>query len=482
MKLNISISLKLTLIVVAVSAAVIFSLTLYNINEQAISFENIYVDKARDASRLLDVVYSTNDGNIDISEIINRVNETKEIQQIDVYEKTNTTLQKIYSTREISQFDPQETYINLSIGSLKQCKIPQYTDAHYNLTVITPINASINMSGAYVFHFTIDESVESFEAKTNNLIFISTASLFILIFSFLFLLRKAIVKPIIHFRDTARTFGKGNLDSQVHIDSNDEIGELADAFNTMAIDLKASRDKIKEYNKILEQLLDQKDEFIGQLGHDLKNPLQSIVGLLPLLLEKEQDPRMKSHLEVLNSDAQYMKELILKTLELAKLRSQNIKFDFTTLDLQQLVKKTVENQKRLFEEHHISVENSISNQLTVYADALRIEEVIKNLLTNAVKYTPETGGNITISAEDQEDKVIISIEDQGLGMTPEQLDRIFDEFYRAHSTNVGIGSVGLGLSISKRIIEQHGGRIWAESKGPGKGSTFKFELKKNEKP
>jgi two-component system phosphate regulon sensor histidine kinase PhoR len=169
-------------------------------------------------------------------------------------------------------------------------------------------------------------------------------------------------------------------------------------------------------------------------------------------------------------------------LELSKLRSQNIEFNFITLDLQDLVKKTVDTQQRFFKEHNISIDNEITNQVLVYADALRIEEVIKNLLTNAVKYTPETGGNITISAEDQVDKVIISIKDEGLGMTQEQLDRIFDEFYRAHTTNVETGSVGLGLSISKRIIEQHGGRIWAESKGPGKGSTFKFELRKNEKP
>ena len=482
MKLNFSISLKLTLIVVAVSAAVIFSLTLYNINEQAISFENIYVDKAKEAGRLLDVAFSTNNTNLNITELIKRINESKDMQQIDIYLKTNTKLQQNFSTQKISIFDPQKTYINLSINSLKQCKIPQYTNKHHNLTVITPLNTSTNLSGAYVFHFTIDDSVEAFEAKTNNLIFISITSLFILIFSFLFLIRKAIVKPIIYFRDTARTLGKGDLNSRVQINSNDEIGELADAFNNMAIDLKTSRDKIEEYNKILEKLLDQKDEFIGQLGHDLKNPLQSIVGLLPLLLDKEQDPRMKKHLGVLNSDAQYMKELILKTLELAKLRSQNIEFDFTTLDLHELVKKTLDNQQRFFEEHHISVDNRIPDQVMVYADSLRIEEVIKNLLTNAVKYTHETGGNITISAEDLNDKVIISIRDEGLGMTQEQLERIFDEFYRAHSTNVETSSVGLGLSISKRIIEQHGGRIWAESKGPGKGSVFRFELRKNEKP
>jgi signal transduction histidine kinase/uncharacterized protein YdbL (DUF1318 family) len=478
MKLHFSISLKLTLIVVAVSAVVIFSLTLYNINEQAISFDNIYVDKAKDVGKFFDIYLATVNNHNEINQLIHEINESKEIQQIDIYFKQENTLRKIYSTHNNSLNVAFDSYINLSVDTKKQCKIPFYTDNHYNLTVITPMNSTMNLSGAYVFHFNIDESFQAFQTKTNNLIIISTLSLFILIFSFLFLIRKTIVTPIINFRDTAKVFGKGNLDSRVSISSNDEIGELADAFNTMAKDLKISRNKIEEYNKILEQLLDQKDEFIGQLGHDLKNPLQSIVGLLPLILENEKNPSLKKHLEVLNSDAQYMKDLILKTLELAKLRSQNIKFDFKNFNLSDLVDRTIHSQQRFFEEHQISVQNIIPDHIEVYADTLRIEEVIKNLLTNAVKYSPETGGNITISTDDSIDFVTVSIKDTGFGMTDKQLERIFDEFYRAHSTNIGIGSVGLGLSISKRIIEQHGGRIWAESEGLGKGSTFKFKLKK----
>ncbi|MHA2431202.1 MAG: hypothetical protein ACXACC_09275, partial [Promethearchaeota archaeon] len=199
MKLHFSISLKLTLIVVAVSAVVIFSLTLYNINEQAISFDNIYVDKAKDVGKFFDIYLATVNNHNEINQLIHEINESKEIQQIDIYFKQENTLRKIYSTHNNSLNVAFDSYINLSVDTKKQCKIPFYTDNHYNLTVITPMNSTMNLSGAYVFHFNIDESFQAFQTKTNNLIIISTLSLFILIFSFLFLIRKTIVTPIINF-------------------------------------------------------------------------------------------------------------------------------------------------------------------------------------------------------------------------------------------------------------------------------------------
>jgi two-component system, sensor histidine kinase ChiS len=478
MKIHFSISLKLTIIVVAVSAAVILLLTMYNINEQAISFENIYVDKARDISRLMDISFSSEQNDSQIISMIRRINESDEIKEIDIYIRDQNQTLNIYSTDPSMISEPANYYINFSIESNNQVKFRDSSPASHDLTIITPFNSSNNIRGAYVLLFSIERSIKAFESKTTNLILISIASLFILIFSFLFLLRKTIVRPIMTFRDTARIFGKGELNKRISIRSNDEIGELADAFNTMAKDLQTSRTKIEEYNKILEQLLDQKDEFIGQLGHDLKNPLQSIVGLLPILAENEQNPKMKQHLEVLNTDAQYMRELIFKTLELAKLRSQNIEFDFSNLNLQSIVEETIKSDSLLYEKHHIQIIDMILKDVSVYADKLRLQEVIKNLLTNAVKYTPGPGGSITISSEEHDDMVTVSIKDEGSGLTAEQIKKIFDKFYRAHSTNVEKGSIGLGLSIAKRIIEIHGGRIWAESEGPGKGSTFKFELKK----
>ncbi|MFC1749470.1 sensor histidine kinase, partial [Pseudomonadota bacterium] len=175
----------------------------------------------------------------------------------------------------------------------------------------------------------------------------------------------------------------------------------------------------------------------------------------------------------------YMKELILKTLEHAKLRSENIKFDFLNINLSEIVNEILSSEKIFLKDHNITIINSLPKDITVWADSLRIKEVIKNLITNAVKYTPDTGGDIKINASKNDEIITISIQDNGIGMTKEQINRIFDEFYRADTTSHGTDSVGLGLSIAKRIIQKHEGKIWAISKGPGKGSIFYFTLKRS---
>ena len=110
---------------------------------------------------------------------------------------------------------------------------------------------------------------------------------------------------------------------------------------------------------------------------------------------------------------------------------------------------------------------------------MRLSEVFKNLINNSVKYTDDSGGTITINTSDEnEDYVKISLKDTGIGMTKDQLKKVFDEFYKADRQTSDYYATGLGLPICKRIVEKHGGKIWVESKGPGKGSTFNFTIKK----
>ena len=478
MRLHFSISLKLTIIVVAVSATVIFALTMYNINEQAIDYENIYVDKARNIANLFDTFFSNSDNTSLIQQTMNKTMLTnEELLSIDIYHRINEATTITYTTNTSHLSKNADKYVNLSIQSQKQVKIPSHSESIHQLIVITPMNTSGNESGAYEMVFSLEESYSAFQSKSANLLLISGISLIALIFSFLYLLRRTIVAPIIRFRDTANIYGKGALSARVDLSSLDELGELATAFNQMAHDLQVSREKVEEYNKILERLLDQKDAFIGQLGHDLKNPLQPLIGLLPILIEKEQDPKLKDHLIVLNQNAQYMKELILKTLELAKLRSEDIQFDFSFLALSSLVDDIITTEHLFLSENQVTISKDIPDDIIVWADPLRLKEVIKNLITNAIKYTPESGGEISISGKRNNENVIVSILDTGIGMTKDQINHIFDEFYRADSTHHEAESVGLGLSIAKRIVEKHGGTIWAESPGPGKGSTFHFTLK-----
>jgi PAS domain S-box-containing protein len=232
--------------------------------------------------------------------------------------------------------------------------------------------------------------------------------------------------------------------------------------------------KVKERTAEVEKLLHQKDAFINQLSHDLKNPLNPLMNLLPIVEKREKDPKSKEMLRVISKNVEYMKNLVAKTIQLARLSSKD--FILEDVNLYKEVKNIIEKNKHLLEKSRVEV--NIDDNLKIKADKLRLEELFDNLLANAVKYSPP-GSNIWIDAREGKDSVTISVKDTGIGMTREQIEHIFDEFYKANHSRHDLESSGLGLSICKRIVEKHGGKIWAESPGLGKGSTFYFTISKS---
>jgi signal transduction histidine kinase len=372
-------------------------------------------------------------------------------------------------------------------------------------------------------------SLSSLDEMTREMIItISLYTGIFIIVSFLlifFLFNYFISAPIGELTKGVRNMSKGTLGHEVKINSKDEIGELATAFNMMSADLKTSRDNLEEYNKNLERLvaertkqleektknlqqinqdlnaareqlstlnknledrvqdrtkeierlLKQKDEFINQLGHDLKNPLGPLINLIPLLEDEEVDASKKEMLSVLHRNADYMKNLVVKTLELAMLNSPNTRFSIETLPLYKEVTQIINNKKILFDENKVKISINIDRSLSVKADRLRLEELLTNIFENSAKYCQEDC-RVTIDATRTKDFVTISITDNGIGMTADEIDRIFDEFYKADSARHDIQNTGLGMSICKRIVEKQGGTIWVESPGPGKGTTVSFTL------
>jgi signal transduction histidine kinase len=372
-------------------------------------------------------------------------------------------------------------------------------------------------------------SLASLDAMTHEMIvtILMYSGVFIVITFLLifFLFNYFVSSPIGELTKGVRTMSKGALGYKVNVKSKDEIGELATAFNTMSADLKVSRDNLEEYSKNLEKLvaqrtaeleektrrleqinqdltaareelnvlnknlerrvqertieveklLKQKDEFITQLGHDLKNPLGPLINLLPFLEDEEADSAKKEMLTVLHRNADYMKNLVVKTLELAALNSPNTKFSIEKMNLLREVSQIIENKKILFDEKKVRISNTIDQSLFIMADRLRLEELLTNIFENSVKYSKD-GCKILVDAEQEGELVKISITDNGIGMTKEEIDRIFDEFYKADSARHDIQNTGLGMSICKRIVEKQGGSIWVESPGPGKGTTVSFTL------
>jgi PAS domain S-box-containing protein len=235
--------------------------------------------------------------------------------------------------------------------------------------------------------------------------------------------------------------------------------------------------KVKERTADVEKLLKQKDEFIGQLGHDLKTPLTPLNILLPIVKEREQDPQLKELLEVIFNNVYYMKNLVIKTLSLAQLNSPNMHLSLQDIDLSMQIRDILDLEIPLFHGKNVILENNIPTETIVQVDLLQIRELFDNLISNAVKYSQEGEVKITFDAKQMDDFIVVSVKDTGIGLESDQIQHVFDEFYKVDYSRHDLQSTGLGLSICKRIVEKHGGRIWVESQGKGKGSTFFFTLK-----
>ncbi|HEV7664271.1 MAG TPA: ATP-binding protein [Chloroflexota bacterium] len=228
----------------------------------------------------------------------------------------------------------------------------------------------------------------------------------------------------------------------------------------------------------LKELDRMKTELLGTVSHELRTPLGSIKGYATTLLthgNKLRKEEQREFLEIIDSEADRLRELIENLLDLSRLEAGVLRIDKDPVRLGSIAADVSRKVQLATPNHQLELDWPTSDPL-VSADQRRIYQVVQNLLTNAVKYSPD-GGCITLSARCERRDLVVSVSDQGLGMPIVELDRIFDRFHRVHGEmSRVIGGTGLGLAICKGLVEAHGGRIWAESEGEGKGSTFKFTL------
>jgi len=251
--------------------------------------------------------------------------------------------------------------------------------------------------------------------------------------------------------------------------------QLRNTHNDLSLVNKNLEKIVQERTAHIEQLLKQKDEFITQLGHDMKTPLTPLYALLPLVRKKVTDEQLQKHLDLMIRNVEYMNNLVQKTMKLAFLNSTSFQLDLQESCIWDIIERTIKNHITEMQNKGLSFSNHVEKDLKVSVDVIKFEELLSNLFSNAIKYSNEKGC-IEIYVEKDNDFITFSIRDTGLGLTNEQAKRIFDEFYKVDKSRGDLYSDGLGLSICKRIVQKHGGKIWVESPGLGKGSTFYFTI------
>ncbi len=243
----------------------------------------------------------------------------------------------------------------------------------------------------------------------------------------------------------------------------------------------ASRDvtvrrRAEEELQALNQL---KTEFLSTAAHELRTPLTSILGFSEILLTRNMDSARSRHfMEMINEQSVQLRTLVDSLLDIARLESKSrLMLDLQPIRLEPLVQKVVLPWVEVSQKHDFQIDG-LAECPSIKGDSFRISQVLQNLVSNAAKYSP-SGGKVTLSGQLIPGFVQISVRDEGIGMTEQQMTHLFERFYRADASNTTISGTGLGLAICKLIVELHQGQIWAESE-PERGSTFHFTLPSGE--
>jgi two-component system sensor histidine kinase MtrB len=267
-----------------------------------------------------------------------------------------------------------------------------------------------------------------------------------------------VVRPALGLTNAARAFGGGNLSERATVLHNDEMGMLAQTFNNMADDI-ATRDE-------------RRLQFIALVAHDLKNPVLAIEMATRVLRESiDREHERGPLLDAIAEEARRLRRIVRDLTDDIQVASGRLSVRKAPLELAGLVQELVRAERNAFSSHEIAVE---TEGCVVLGDANRIERVVANLVSNAVKYSP-CKTPITIRVQKTDTSALLSVSDQGPGITKEDLNVLFQPFGRGRSAGAVAEGSGIGLYVVKQIVEAHGGRIEVQSE-PGEGTIFRVTL------
>lgn len=306
-------------------------------------------------------------------------------------------------------------------------------------------------------------------------------------------LRGAVTKPIFAVTNVARQVMQSrDFSLRAQKFTEDEIGVLVDAFNDMLSEVERRARALEASNQSLEhemgerqaaedalRLADRrKDEFLATLAHELRNPLAPLINGLHILRAKDTNPAIAANAQsVMERQLKQMVRLVDDLLDVSRITTGKLTISKTRIDVQSIMRDAVEASRGFIENcgHQLNV-TMPDELLYIDADPIRLAQVFSNLLNNAAKYT-NRGGLINFTGQLLDDKVVVEVTDNGIGLAPDMLDNIFHMFTQVDQTLERThAGLGVGLALAKRLVELHGGQLVAHSGGPGLGSSFRVYL------
>ncbi|ERT04143.1 HAMP domain protein [Lyngbya aestuarii BL J] len=444
----------------------------------------------------------------DISQYLNQIN-LSEATTIFIVERngmlvansgqTQSFIQKNQEVKQILALESQNKKISIitqelqqKIGNFSQIQTPQQLyltlGNERQFIQLTPWKTESGLNWLLVVAIPESDFMAQINANTRTTIILCIITL-ILATTLAILTARWIIQPILKLKNSALAFSEGKFDQTVDVNRADELGILAKVFNYMAQQLQTSFATLENQNIELKRLSQIKDEFLANTSHELRTPLHGIIGLADSLIDGatgKLPTKTTENLTMIANSGRRLLTLVNDILDFSKLKHNTIELQLKSLGLWEILDMVLVLSQSLVGQKNIKLINSVPDDLPgVEADENRLQQILYNLIGNAIKFTES--GTVEITAcekiiNESNHYIAVTISDTGIGIPEDKLEQIFASFEQGDgSTARQYGGTGLGLAVTKQLVELHGGTIEVRSK-VAEGSQFTFTLPKAKSP
>ncbi len=377
------------------------------------------------------------------------------------------------NSTNISAVDDDDT----DVGGKQQIKVQEYLMTQPSMYLCNQISYEYHGKNVDLYMLTYyGNYMDRFRGTMLGYIILMVIIMIILSGFVAFIVYQQFVNPLVKLKEAAEKMGSGNLDEKIEIGKNreDEVGELCESFENM-------RQRMSDFAKEKMRYEDENRQLISNISHDLRTPITTIKGYVEGIMDGVADTPEKRdrYLKMIYSKANEMDSLINELSLYTNINNNAIPYEFHRVSVKDYFNDCMEEVHATLMSKNMTLtyRNYCEDDVMVIVDPDQLKRVINNIVTNSIKYMDKEYGQVDISIYDNDAEVKVAINDNGRGIDTESLPHIFDRMYRADSARQSRGGSGLGLAICKKIVEEHGGNIYATSQ-VGKGTTIVFTLKK----